>query len=1119
MGDDASLSNWVTDQLYNILGYAEGSMVSYMIHLGRRTSSSYEFESVMLNELDGLCSVPEKVRQFARELYEKIGKSSFGLSEAQSSSQISSPSKTAVFTLGEEAVPGENEDAVSSTLFKKEVAGKKERYLRKRNISQMLNDDEDIEETAYEKDQREKKEYEERLKKKDELQTKKWAVETSNDELKANQEKEELTQDKEKDQSSDKGNASEPLLDATASISRSRVLSRRAYLEERSEKKLLESERVLKAEDELFRSQSLTVTEKRLHELDMEILQFSKQRMRTLDQTYEQMQGLSYQVPTHQLLTEDGKLDLKKREEYFKTSFSASTDPSRPRRWAVDREMRDNTNEGYMKAEGQIWEEEQMKKASYFASTDTKQGSSTARSKYDLVFDPIDFSAQEQLPGYNYRGKDANLTKMDIKRSTDQESGTVNAEWQSLRRVRESLPVFAFRDQILRAIDSYQILVVVGETGSGKTTQLPQYLYEAGYHLRGKIGCTQPRRVAAMSVAVRVAKEMNVRLGEEVGYSIRFEDATSDQTKIKYMTDGMLLREFLTEPDLSSYSVMIIDEAHERTLNTDVLFGLLKDIARFRPELKLIVSSATLDAQKFSDYFDYAPVFKIPGRRFPVDICYTKAPESDYVDAAVTTVLQIHWTQPLGPLKNQGEEDTSKNDQNILDRSNLSTRNSNQPPGGDILVFLTGQEEVDTACELLEQRLRVLPASLPELIICKIYASLPSEQQARIFDPTPLNARKVIFATNIAETSVTIDGISYVIDSGFCKQNTFNPRSGMHSLTVTPISRASAQQRAGRAGRTGPGICFRLFTKYAFENELEDSTIPEIQRTNLCNVVLLLKSLGIHDLVHFDFMDRPPAETLMRALEQLYALGALNDRGELTKLGRRMAELPLDPMLSKMILQSEKYGCSDEMITLSAMLSVGANNLFYRPKDKALHADHAHHALHQPSGDHLTLIYIYKEWVDTGYSNQWCYENFIQYKTLKKVRDVREQLVALMDRVEISFSSNSEDTECLRKCILSGYFYHSAQLQKNGSYQTWKTRQQIYLHPTSSLFQSEKPFNWIVYHELVFTTKEFAKIVSQIQPNWLLEIAPHYFSQLKQIISHDAAKRIKTKGKSQLMVC
>ena len=471
------------------------------------------------------------------------------------------------------------------------------------------------------------------------------------------------------------------------------------------------------------------------------------------------------------------------------------------------------------------------------------------------------------------------------------------------------------------------MLIIEGETGSGKTTQIPQFLHEAGMTAGGlKIGCTQPRRVAAMSVAARVADEMGVKLGSQVGYSIRFEDCTSERTVIKYMTDGMLLREFLGEPDLSSYKVMIIDEAHERTLHTDILFGLIKDIARFRPDLKLLISSATLDAEKFSEFFDNAPIFRIPGRRFPVNIYYTKAPEADYIDACVVTVLQIHVTQPLG----------------------------------DILVFLTGQEEIETAQEILIERSRKFGSKIAELLIVPIYANLPSDLQAKVFEKTPPGARKVVLATNIAETSLTIDNIIFVIDPGFSKQNSYNARTGMESLIVVPVSKASANQRAGRAGRVAAGKCFRLYTAWAYQHELEENPVPEIQRVNLGNVVLMLKSLGINDLIHFDFLDPPPHETLVLALEQLYALGALNHMGELTKLGRRMAEIPADPMMCKMLLASEKYKCSSEILSIAAMMSNNAS-IFYRPKDKIIHADTARKNFFLPGGDHMTMLNVYNQ--------------------------------------------------------------------------------------------------------------------------------------------------------------
>ena len=388
---------------------------------------------------------------------------------------------------------------------------------------------------------------------------------------------------------------------------------------------------------------------------------------------------------------------------------------------------------------------------------------------------------------------------------------------------RQSLPIFACRQQLLKLIRENNIVVVIGETGSGKTTQLTQYLHEEGYTKRGRIGCTQPRRVAAMSVAKRVADEMGIELGEEVGYAIRFEDCTSEKTIIKYMTDGILLRESLGDPDLETYSAVIMDEAHERSLNTDVLFGILREIAARRTDLKLIVTSATMDADKFSKFFGDVPCFQIPGRTFPVETFFGKNPVDDYVDAAAKQCIQVH----LGGSP------------------------------GDILIFMPGQEDIEVTCALIEQKLEQLD-NPPPLSVLPIYSQLPSDLQAKIFQRDPEGRRKVIVATNIAETSLTVDGIQTVIDSGYGKLKVFNPKIGMDALQVFPISQSSANQRSGRAGRTGPGICYRLYTLRQYKEEMLSATVPEIQRTNLSNIVLLLKSLGVDDLLKFHFMDPPP---------------------------------------------------------------------------------------------------------------------------------------------------------------------------------------------------------------------------------------------------------------------
>ncbi|KAI8791003.1 pre-mRNA-splicing factor ATP-dependent RNA helicase PRP16, partial [Biomphalaria glabrata] len=405
------------------------------------------------------------------------------------------------------------------------------------------------------------------------------------------------------------------------------------------------------------------------------------------------------------------------------------------------------------------------------------------------------------------------------------------------------------------------------------------YLHEDGYTKLGMIGCTQPRRVAAMSVAKRVAEEMNVKLGEEIGYAIRFEDCTSEKTMIKYMTDGILLRESLRESDLDNYSAIIMDEAHERSLNTDVLFGLLRNVVARRHDLKLIVTSATMDATKFAMFFGNVPVFTIPGRTFPVDILYSKNPQEDYVDAAVKQALQVH----LG----------------------------GQP--GDMLIFMPGQEDIEVTCELIAERLGELDEA-PPLAILPIYSQLPSDLQAKIFQKAPDGIRKCVVATNIAETSLTVDGIMFVIDSGYCKLKVYNPKIGMDALQIFPISQANANQRAGRAGRTGPGQAYRLYTHRQYKDELLITTVPEIQRTNLANVVLLLKSLGVQDLLQFHFMDPPPEDNILNSMYQLWVLGALDNTGTLTPLGRNMVEFPLDPALSKMLIVSVDMGCSADCL-------------------------------------------------------------------------------------------------------------------------------------------------------------------------------------------------------------
>ena len=637
-------------------------------------------------------------------------------------------------------------------------------------------------------------------------------------------------------------------------------------------------------------------------------------------------------------------------------------------------------------------------------------------------------------------------------------------KYYEILKKRKDLPVWQQQEEFTETLAKNQTLILVGETGSGKTTQIPQFVVEAGYTNDGKMCvCTQPRRVAAMSVARRVADEMDVTIGEEVGYSIRFEEATGPKTFMKYSTDGMLLREAMTDPLLSRYSVIVIDEAHERTLATDVLFGLLKEVLLKREDLKVVVMSATLEAEKFQGYFLEAPLMRVPGRLHPVEIFYTQDPERDYLEAAIRTAVQIHACEPPG----------------------------------DILIFLTGEEEIEDACMKIRREIGNAGDKVGDAKVVPLYASLPPQQQQKIFDeaPPPRNGiagRKIVVSTNIAETSLTIDGIVYVLDPGFSKQKVYNPRIRVESLLVSPISRASAHQRAGRAGRTRPGKCFRLYTEASFKKDLQEQTYPEILRSNLGSVVLQLKKLGIDDLVHFDFMDPPAPETLMRALELLNYLGALDDDGNLTQVGKVMSEFPLDPQLAKMVCVSPQFTCANEILTITAMLSVP--NPFIRPRDQQKEADDAKAQFSHVEGDHLTLLNAYHAFKQNGEDSQWAWNNYLNFRAMKSADNVRSQLMRIANRYNMNLQSTeftSRDYYLnIRKAILSGYFMQVAHLERKGSYLTVKDNQEVSLHPSTCL--DNKP-QWVVYNEFVLTTKNYIRTCTTVEGAWLIEIAPHYF--------------------------
>lgn len=699
-------------------------------------------------------------------------------------------------------------------------------------------------------------------------------------------------------------------------------------------------------------------------------------------------------------------------------------------------------------------------------------------------------------------GKKEDGKRRDEEKTIEDEEDNKEERQISIQQQRKSLPAFAVKNDLIRAISENQVTVVIGETGSGKTTQLAQYLYDEGYGsnlsdkgVKRMIACTQPRRVAAMSVAKRVSEEMNCKLGEEVGYSIRFEDKTSyEKTIIKYMTEGILLREFLVDQNLDNYSCIIMDEAHERSLVTDVLLGLFRVLLKRRKDLKLIVTSATMNADRFTKFFGGAPQFVIPGRTFPVEVMFSKASCTDYVEAAVKQVLTIH-------LQNSGQ--LRKND-------------------GDILVFMTGQEDIEITCELIREKLDLLDDP-PPLDILPIYSTLPADLQKKIFSKRSETRRKVVVATNIAETSLTVDGIKYVIDPGLVKMKVYNPKLGMETLQVVPVSLANAQQRSGRAGRTGPGVAFRLYTERATKPEqMYMQPIPEIQRTNLSNVMLLLKTLKVDDITLFPFLDPPPRELLASSLYDLWSIGALNNLGDLTKLGQDLSRFPLEPTLSKLILLgcNSKFHCSEEIIIIVSMLSIPS--VFYRPKERAQEADAIREKFLITESDHLTLLNVYSQWEqqlkkpDMNYRklSLWCNRNFLQNKSLLRAREIKSQIHLIMKQSKLPILKSKSDDD-IRKCLCAALFQQLAKLLKSNISGTSQAEyvnlrhnyMRMYLHPTSGLDGgTDLAPPYVIYHELVLTTKEYMNCVTAVDPLWLVEFGYVFYG-----LSQETQKKIQDK--------
>ena len=713
-----------------------------------------------------------------------------------------------------------------------------------------------------------------------------------------------------------------------------------------------------------------------------------------------------------------------------------------------------------------------------------------------------------------------------------------NRRRENLPRLRfnEELPIFAKKDEIIQAIAGHRVIVVSGETGSGKTTQLPKFCLAAGRGIDGLIGCTQPRRIAATTVARRIAEELGQELGNAVGYKIRFKDRTARDAYIKMMTDGILLAETQSDRYLSAYDTIIVDEAHERSLNIDFILGILRTLIRERDDLKLIITSATIDTDKFSRAFDDAPVIEVSGRMYPVDIQYP-VPETDPAQENELT----HVEMAVQAIKR------------VLHQSRT----------GDILVFMPTEQDIRETCELIEAENPQGPRVMP------LFARLTAAEQSRVFARRP--ERKIIVATNVAETSITIPGIKYVIDSGLARISRYSPRTRTTSLPVLPVSRSSCDQRKGRCGRVQNGVCIRLYPEDDYETRPQ-FTPPEILRANLAEVILRMISLKLGDVSKFPFVDRPDLKSIKDGFDLLFELGAIEQRSEdrgrktdgsgqkvesmgggaalggessgrvvLTEKGRLMARIPLDPRLSRMLIEAGKEGCIGEMTIIAAALSI--QDPRERPVEKAREADREHAAFHDAQSDFVTLLNIWHRYhshrqkvKSNNQMKRFCREHFLSFMRMREWRDIHHQISdilnehgmgnaegglrpigacayapagrrppALMglgpggsgergvekwekgfgDELNSALKLPDSIYENIHKSVLSGFLSNIAQKKDNNIYRATKGRE-VMIFPGSGLFNKAK--NWIVAEEMMETSRLFARTVANIDCDWLEDL-------------------------------
>lgn len=674
---------------------------------------------------------------------------------------------------------------------------------------------------------------------------------------------------------------------------------------------------------------------------------------------------------------------------------------------------------------------------------------------------------------------------------------------KELLKVRENLPIYQHKDKIIDYVTNNQVTVIIGETGSGKSTQIPQFLMPLN---KKRVAVTQPRRVAAASLAARVSEEYGCVLGEEVGYQVRFSNITSSKTQLNYLTDGMLIRELMLDPKLSKYSTIIIDEAHERTVLTDLILGFLKQLisSRQRTDLKIIVMSATLNAELFSKFFDYAPILFVEGKMYPVSRHYLSESSEDVVDTMVKAIVQV----------NMSEQE------------------------GDILCFLPGQEEIDNCVTILSTLAPQLPKEAPLIVPLPLYAALSPGQQLKIFEKLSGRKRKVIIATNIAETSITVSGVKFVIDSGLRKVKVWKHQLGLSTLLTTPISQASAKQRAGRAGRESAGKVFRLFPENVFHSKLPKQQESEIMRNDVILPILTLKKMGVDDLLNWTWLEHPGQEAIISALNTLYSLGALDDSGKVTPLGYKMAILPLPPALSAVLIGASDYGVLQDVIDIVSCLSVdnlvlniGGNGEL---RDEINYKRRRYCPLGNTLGDLIALkeyfTYFEKLHREKNISElkMWCKDLFFSYRGFINVLKVRRQLTDYMIttiKLDDSLNQNEKDAQLKKmkaqlalqssntessgeeeenfldlkqlldiplilKSFLKGYALNTAIGMPDRSFRTCATGQLISIHPSSNLF-GKSNLDAIMYIEYVYTAKSYGRNCSLIELNWLQEVAPH----------------------------